>query len=76
MSARAYPPVGNIVTMIPIVAQERLRAMIAAGISVERQAKWVALGMGIIPANAVIDLEKMQVTHTLQEAPDGGRRGQ
>mgnify|MGYP001606871241 CR=1 FL=1 len=55
----------TITTMIPIVAQERLRAMIAAGLSVERQAKWVALGMGIMPAKAVIDLEKMQVTHTL-----------
>ena len=65
VTARTYPQVASVVTMIPVVAQERLRAMIAVGLSVERQAKWVALGMGIMPAKAVIDLEKMRVTHTL-----------
>ena len=67
MTARTYPPVASVTTMIPIVAQERLRGF--WGWPWQRKKRqavyWLTLGMGIAPEKAVVDLKHMQVTHTL-----------
>ena len=68
MTARTYPPVASVVTMIPMVAQERLHGF--WGWPWQRKKReavyWLTLGMGIAPERAKVDLNKMTVTVTLK----------